>query len=245
MGRLKGKRCFITGAGQGIGEATTRRWAAEGAIVTASDLDAGHLQELEAITGQKTYQLDVADPAAVAAVAAEVGAIDVLFNCAGYVHQGTALSTPLEEWDKTFAINSRGVFLVCEAFLPGMIEAGGGSIINMSSIASSEMGVANRFAYGASKAAVIGLTKCLAADFIKEGIRCNAICPATVDSPSLRGRINDTPDPVAARAAFIARQPMGRIGKPEEIAEVATYLACDLSEYMTGQAIVLDGGMHL
>ncbi|MDP6450045.1 MAG: SDR family oxidoreductase, partial [Lentisphaeria bacterium] len=166
-------------------------------------------------------------------------------NCAGYVHQGTALSTPLEEWDKTFAINSRGVFLVCEAFLPGMIEAGGGSIINMSSIASSEMGVANRFAYGASKAAVIGLTKCLAADFIKEGIRCNAICPATVDSPSLRGRINDTPDPVAARAAFIARQPMGRIGKPEEIAEVATYLACDLSEYMTGQAIVLDGGMHL
>ena len=147
----------------------------------------------------------------------------------------------------SFSVNSRGPrpYQRCYCTICPKAGGAGGSIINMSSIASSEMGVANRFAYGASKAAVIGLTKCLAADFIKEGIRCNAICPATVDSPSLRGRINDTPDPVAARAAFIARQPMGRIGKPEEIAEVATYLACDLSEYMTGQAIVLDGGMHL
>lgn len=245
MARLEGKRCFITGAGQGIGEATARQWASEGAVVIGSDINPDHMEKIKGITGTDAHILDISDEAAVARVATEVGTIDVLFNCAAIVHQGTLLTTSTEDWDLNFDINVRGVFFVCKAFLPAMIANGGGSVINMSSIAGSEMGVANRFVYGCNKAAIVGLTKSIAKDYIGDGIRCNSICPATVDSPSLQGRINETPDPEAARAAFIARQPMGRIGRPEEIAELATYLASDNAAYTTGQSLVIDGGMHL
>lgn len=243
-GRLEGKTCFVTAAAQGIGRATALRFAAEGARVIATDINAEKVGEI-AGDGIETHRLDVLDTAAVAAMATEAGAVDVLFNCAGYVHHGALHDTPLESWDFSFELNCRSLFVVTKAFLPAMLDNGGGSIINMASVVSSEMGVVNRCAYGATKGAVIGFTKSVAADYIGQGIRCNAICPATVQTPSLDERINAFDDPAAARADFIARQKMGRLATAEEIADLAVYLAADESRYVTGQPMVIDGGMHL
>lgn len=243
-GRLEGKRCFVTAAAQGIGRATALRFAAEGATVFATDINEEKVAE---IAGERieTGRLDVLDTGSVAAMATEAGAVDVLFNCAGYVHHGALHDTPLESWDFSFELNCRSLFVVTKAFLPAMLENGGGSIINMASVVSSEMGVVNRCAYGATKGAVIGFTKSVAADYIGQGIRCNAICPATVQTPSLDERINAFDDPDQARKDFIARQKMGRLATAEEIADLAVYLAADESRYITGQPMVIDGGMHL
>jgi 2-keto-3-deoxy-L-fuconate dehydrogenase len=239
--RLKGKTAFMTASGAGIGLATARAFAAEGARVIASDVNAEALEALAA-EGIETHALDVTDAAAVAALAEEVGAVNVLFNCAGYVHHGTILDCDEVAFDFSMNLNVRGQYLVTKAFLPAMLAAGGGAVVNMSSAASSIIAAPNRFVYGASKAAVIGMTKSIAADFIGQGIRCNAICPATVESPSLEARMRAQGDYETARAAFIARQPMGRIGAPEEIAALAVFLASDESSFITGQAIAIDGG---
>lgn len=239
MGRLSGKTCLLTAAGKGIGRATAHAFAAQGARVIATDVDAAALAELE---GVETRQLDVLDPDAIAAIAAAYRDVDVLFNCAGFVANGTILDCADEDWDFSFNLNVKSAYRMIRAFLPGMLEAGGGSIINVSSAASSIIAAPNRFVYGATKAAVIGLTKSVAADFITQGIRCNAICPGTVESPSLEERLKATGDYEAARKAFIARQPIGRIGKAEEIAALAVYLASDESAYTTGAAHVIDGG---
>jgi 2-keto-3-deoxy-L-fuconate dehydrogenase len=243
--RLKGKRAFCTAAGAGIGLATARAFAAEGAEVIATDRDAGALAVLAA-AGIETHVLDVTDGAAVEALAARVGAVDVLFNCAGYVHHGTILDCDERDWDLSFDLNVKGAYRVTRAFLPAMLEAGGGSIVTVASVASSIIAAPNRFVYGTTKAALIGFTKSLSADFVGRGIRANAICPGTVDSPSLRARIaaqaGPSGDVEAVRAAFIARQPMGRIAEPEEIAALAVYLASDESAFMSGQAIAIDGG---
>lgn len=244
-GRLEGKKCFLTAAAQGIGRATALRFAAEGGEVIATDVNEALVGELAGTPGITPRRLDVLDHDAVRAMAAEVGPVDVLFNCAGYVDHGNLLDTKLEKWDFSFELNCRSLFVVTQSFLPGMLENGGGSIVNVASVVSSEMAVANRCAYGASKGAVIGFTKSVAADYIGQGIRCNAICPATVQTPSLDERINAFDDPVAARKDFIARQKMGRLATPEEIADLALYLACDESRYITGQPMVIDGGMHL
>lgn len=243
--RLAGKTALITAAGQGIGYATAGLFAREGARVIATDI---RVDSLSALGGQvEARKLDVLDNAAVQALAKELGAIDVLFNCAGFVHAGSILEASEEDWDFAFDLNAKAMYRTIRAFLPAMLEAGGGSIINMSSAASSVKGVPNRFVYGASKAAVIGLTKAVAADFVTRGVRCNAICPGTVNSPSLEERIaaqaaaqGTSVD--AARAAFVARQPMGRVGRPEEIAALALYLASDEAAFTTGQAHVIDGG---
>ncbi|MFP3569485.1 SDR family oxidoreductase [Paraburkholderia sp. SIMBA_030] len=241
--RLAGKTALITAAGQGIGLATAELYAREGARVIATDI------RIDGLAGKpvEARKLDVRDDAAIKALAAELGAIDVLFNCAGFVHAGTILECSEEDWDFAFDLNVKAMYRTIRAFLPAMLEKGGGSIINMSSAASSVKGVPNRFAYSASKAAVIGLTKSVAADFITRGVRCNAICPGTVASPSLELRIaaqaqaqGVTLD--AVQAAFVARQPMGRVGKPEEIAALALYLASDESSFTTGHAHVIDGG---
>ena len=239
--RLKGKTAVVTAAGAGIGRATALAFAAEGARVLASDLDGEALGDVAA-AGCETAALDVTDAAAVAAYAAQAGAPDVLFNCAGFVHHGTILDCSPEEFDFSVNLNLRGTYQVTRAVLPAMLAAGGGSIVNVASAVSSIIAAPNRFVYGATKAAVLGMTKSIAADFVTRGIRCNAICPGTVESPSLEGRLSALGDYDTARAAFVARQPMGRIAEPEEIAALAVYLASDESAYMTGQAIAIDGG---
>jgi len=245
-GRLQGKTAVITAAAAGIGRATAEAFAREGARVIATDIDASGLAGLPA----DTRRLDVRSTAAVEALAREVGAIDVLFNCAGFVHHGSILECSEDDWDFSFDLNVKSMHRTIRAFLPAMLEKGGGSIINIASGASSVRGLPFRYAYGASKAAVIGLTKAVAADFIRRGVRCNAICPGTVDSPSLEGRIevlarNTGQSEEAVRKAFIDRQPMGRLGRPEEIAALAVYLASDESAFTTGQIHLADGGFAL
>ena len=244
-GRLQGKKALITAAAQGIGRASALAFAREGAQVVATDVNEAKLRELAGTPGIAIRRLDVTDKAAIEACAAEVGAVDVLFNCAGYVSGGTILECDDKSWDFSNDINVRAMFWMTRAFLPAMIANGGGSIVNMSSVASSVKGVINRFVYGTTKAAVIGMTKSVAADFIKQNIRCNAICPGTVQTPSLDDRINSAADPVEARKAFIARQPLGRLGSAEEIAALAVYLASDESAYTTGTINVIDGGLTL
>jgi 2-keto-3-deoxy-L-fuconate dehydrogenase len=241
--RLAGKTALITAAGQGIGLATAELFAAEGARVIATDI------RTESLEGKpcEVRKLDVLDTKAVNALASEIGTIDVLFNCAGFVHAGSILEASEADWDLAFDLNAKAMYRTIRAFLPAMLAKGGGSIINMSSAASSVKGVPNRFVYGASKAAVIGLTKAVAADFVTRGIRCNAICPGTVDSPSLQQRIAEQAKAQGAaieqvQAAFVARQPMGRVGKPEEIAALALYLGSDESSFTTGQIHLIDGG---
>jgi 2-keto-3-deoxy-L-fuconate dehydrogenase len=245
-GRLKGKVALLTAAAAGIGRATAEAFAAEGAKVIATDLN---LDGLKGLAGE-TRQLDVRSSEAVDALAREVGPINVLFNCVGFVHHGTILDCSEGDWDFSFDLNVKSMHRTIRAFLPGMLEKGGGSIVNVASAASSVRGIPNRYLYGASKAAVIGLTKAVAADFIRRGIRCNAICPATVDSPSLDQRIatlaaQSGQSVAAVRKAFIDRQPMGRIGRAEEVAALAVYLASDESAFTTGQAHVVDGGFAL
>lgn len=241
--RLKGKRAFVTAAGAGIGRATAEAFAAEGAEVIATDIDEAALSTLEGMT---TQRLDVLDSAAIAAAAREAGAVDILFNCAGFVHHGTIMDCEERDFDFSMALNVKANYAVTRALLPAMIGAGGGSVIFVASVASSIIAAPNRFVYGATKAAVIGMTKSLAADFVTKGIRANAICPGTVDSPSLNARISaqgtTEAEIAAARAAFLARQPTGRFGQPEEIARLAVYLASDESGFVTGQAIAIDGG---
>ena len=243
--RLKNKRTLITAAGQGIGLSTALAFANEGAEVVATDINPDTLNSLSNENPRiETRLLDVTKPEEIQQAAEETGPIDVLFNCAGFVHHGTILDCEESDWEFSFNLNVRSMYRMIRAFLPAMLEAGGGNIINMSSVASSVMGLPNRFVYGASKAAVIGLTKSVAKDYIKQGIRCNAICPGTVESPSLQERIKaQGGNPEEVRAAFIARQPIGRIGTPEEIAAIALYLASDESAYTTGVAFSIDGGM--
>jgi 2-keto-3-deoxy-L-fuconate dehydrogenase len=244
--RLKGKKALLTAAGQGIGAATAVAFANQGAQVFATDINEALLQKLAAdVPGVHTHRLDVRNSQAVESLATELGAIDILFNCAGFVHQGTILDCSEEDWDFSFDLNVKSMYRTCRAFLPAMLAAKKGSIINMSSGASSIKGAPNRFVYGTTKAAVIGLTKSLAADFIRQGIRVNAICPGTVESPSLEERIAALGDIEKARKEFIARQPMGRLGKPEEIAALAVYLASDESSFTTGQIHIIDGGWTL
>ena len=239
--RLKGKRALVTAAGQGIGRASALAMAREGASVLATDVNAAALESLAA-EGVETRLLNVRDPASIADAVAEAGPVDVLFNCAGFVANGTILDCDEDQWAFSLDLNMTAMFRMCRAFLPGMLERGGGSIINMASVASSVIAAPNRFAYGATKAGVIGLTKSIAADFILRGIRCNAICPGTVESPSLEDRLRATGDYEAARRAFVARQPIGRIGRADEIAALVVYLASDESSYTTGVAHVIDGG---
>ena len=246
MPRLQGKKAVLTAAGQGIGAATARAFSREGARVYATDVNDQLLHRLaEELPGILTKKLDVRDSAAVNALAAELGPIDILFNCAGFVHQGTILECSEADWDFSFDLNVKSMYRTCRAFLPAMLDAKKGSIINMSSGASSIKGAPNRFVYGTTKAAVIGLTKALAADYIRQGIRINAICPGTVESPSLEQRMAALGDVEKARKEFIARQPLGRLGKPEEIAALAVYLASDESAFTTGQIHIIDGGWTL
>jgi 2-dehydro-3-deoxy-L-fuconate 4-dehydrogenase len=241
--RLSGKKAVITAAAQGIGRATAIAFANEGATVWATDVNEVGLLDLSREHSEfVTRRLDVRDSQAVATLAAETGPIDVLFNCAGYVHDGTIFECTEDDWDASFDLNVKSMFRMCRSFLPGMLERGGGSIINMSSAASSVKGAPRRFVYGATKAAVIGLTKAIAADFIEHGIRCNAICPGTVETPSLEDRMKASGDAKVARAAFVARQPMGRLGRPVEIAALAVYLASNESGFTTGQIHIIDGG---
>lgn len=245
MGRLSGKTALVTAAGQGIGRASALMMAREGARVVATDVNATTLAVLAADGaeyGIETLHLDVLDPTSIAAAVAHVSAPNVLFNCAGFVASGTILDCDEDQWAFSVNLNMTAMYRMCRAFLPGMIGNGGGSIINMASVASSVIAAPGRFVYGASKAGVIGLTKSIAADFVTKGIRCNAICPGTVESPSLDDRLRATGDYEAAKTAFAARQPIGRIGKPEEIAALVTYLASDESAYTTGVAHVIDGG---
>ncbi len=239
-GRLAGKRALVTAAGQGIGRATALAMAGEGAQVLATDINEDALATLNA-PGITTLRMDVLDTGSVNEGVAAANP-DILFNCAGFVHAGTILDATDEEWDFAFNLNVRSMFRTIRAALPAMLERGNGSIVNIASVASSVTGVPNRFLYGTSKAAVIGLTKAVAREYVTTGVRCNAICPGTVDSPSLHDRLRETGDYEAALAAFIARQPMGRIGKAEEIAALAVYLASDESGFTTGQAINADGG---
>ena len=239
MGRLQAKRAIVTGAGQGIGRAAAELFAAEGADVIAIDRNA---EALATLNGCTTEVLDLLDPAAIAGFGERTGAVDVLFNCAGYVDAGDLLATKDAGYRLSFDLNVHAITHMLQAFLPAMIAHGGGAIVNMASVAGAVIGVGNRYAYCASKGAVAGITLSVALDYVGHGIRCNAICPGTVQSPSLDERLAATGDAEAARAAFVARQPMGRLGRTEEIAQLALYLASDESAYTTGQMHVIDGG---
>jgi len=250
MDRLKGKRAFLTACGAGIGRATAIAFASEGAEVIATDLKPELIADLKSHGIAATDSLDVRSTEAVNAIAKKYGTVDILYNCAGFVHHGTVLSTSDEEWDFSFDINVKAMHRTIRAFLPGMLAKGKGAIVNISSGASSVRGIPNRYVYGASKAAVIGLTKSVAADYIRQGIRCNAICPGTIQSPSLDQRIAEQAKAQGKtleeiRQAFVDRQPMGRLGTAEEIALLALYLASDEASYTTGQAYLADGGFAL
>jgi len=244
-GRLAGKTAIVTAAAQGIGRAVAMAFAREGASVWATDINEAKLAELAGIPGIRTRRLDVLNDAEIAAFAQEVGTPQILFNCAGFVHHGTILECSDKDWDFSFNLNVRSAYVMIRNFLPGMLAAGGGSIINVASVSGSIKGIANRFVYGTTKAAVIGMTKALAMDHVRQGIRVNAICPGTVDTPSLGDRINAFADPEQARKDFIARQPMGRLATAEEIAGIAVYLGSDESVFMTGQAVIVDGGITI
>ena len=248
MTSLTGKTAFVTAAAQGIGRATALAFAAAGATVIATDVNAAKLADLKA-TGLRTAALNVLDPAAIAVAVADAGPVDILFNCAGFVHQGTLLDATEEEWEFAFELNCRSMFRTMRAFLPGMLARKYGVIVNMASVASSLKGVPSRFIYSASKAAVVGMTRSVATDYVAQGIRCNCLCPGTVHTPSLDERIAANSVAAgsveAAHAAFVARQPMGRLGNPEEIAALAVYLASDAAQFITGQAMVIDGGLTL
>jgi len=245
--RLQGKTALLTAAGQGIGRATAEAFVREGATVIATDINQAQLDALKEATGCTVRLLDVTDGAAITALVKEIGAVDILFNCAGFVDGGTILDCDDAAWDRSFDINARSMYRLMRAVLPGMLSKGAGSIVNMSSVASSVKGAPNRFIYGTSKAAVVGMTKSVAADFVTRGIRCNAICPGTIESPSLKERIAAQAAATGVsidevQAAFVARQPMGRVGKADEIAALAVYLASDESAFTTGMVHVIDGG---
>lgn len=244
-GRLSGKVAFVTAAAQGIGRATALAFAREGAKVWATDVNEAKLAELKSKPGIEVRKLDVLNDAEIEKLAREIGAPNVIFNCAGFVHHGTILQCSDKDWEFSFNLNVRSHYVVIRAFLPKMLENGGGSIINVASVAGSIKGIPNRLVYGASKAAVVGLTKSVAIDYVKQGVRCNALCPGTVDTPSLGERINAFDDPAQARKDFIARQPMGRLAKAEELAELSVFLASDESVFMTGQAVIMDGGITI
>jgi len=243
--RLQGKTALVTAAGQGMGRAAVLAFAREGAKVIATDADEKLLEGFEGNAAIRTERLDVLDDRAVAAFVEKTGAVDILFNCAGWVHQGNALECTLRDWDRSFALNVRSQFVMVKAMLPMMIAKGGGVILNMASVLGAEKAAPNRLAYAASKAAVAGFTRALAIDHVKQGIRVNCVCPGTVDTPSLGERINAFADPVQARKDFVARQAMGRLATAEEIAETFVYLVSDESSFMTGQAVYVDGGMSL
>ena len=243
--RLQGKTALVTAAGQGIGHASVLAMAAQGAQVLATDVNPKLLEAFAGVANVRTAVLDVLDKAAIHAVVQSLARIDVLFNCAGFVHNGSILQATDDEWNFAFNLNVRAQFWMIQAVLPGMLAHGGGSIINMASVCGSLKGLPNRFIYGASKAAVVGLTKAVAADFVGKGIRCNAIAPGTVDTPSLADRINSYADPVQARKDFIARQPMGRLAQAEEIVPIIIYLASDESIFASGQVFAVDGGMTI
>ena len=238
--RLQGKTALITAAGQGMGRAAAEAFLREGARVFATDIDENKLGGLD---GAICFPFDVTNSEQIETAHARTGSVDVLFNCAGYVANGSVLKCSAEDWDFSFDLNVRSMFRVIQAYLPGMIDAGGGRIINMASVASSVKGIKSRAAYSASKAAVIGLTKSVAADYVADGIRCNALCPGTVDTPSLQDRIDAYDDPVEARKMFIARQPMGRLATAEEVVEMVVYLASDAADFVTGQTMIVDGGI--
>jgi 2-keto-3-deoxy-L-fuconate dehydrogenase len=242
-GRLSGKKIIITAAAQGIGRACVEAYQAEGATVIATDINQEKLDELSHLSNVETRFLDVLNLEDISKESEEIGHVDVLFNCAGFVHHGSILDCDETAWDFSFELNVKAQYRMIRAFLPGMLSNGGGSIINMASVCSSVKGIVQRAVYGASKAAVIGLTKSVSADYLRDGIRCNCICPGTVQSPSLDDRINAFEDPIQARKDFIARQPLGRLGNAEEIAAIAVYLASDESAYTTGQPFIIDGGI--
>ncbi len=242
-GRLDGKKIIVTAAAQGIGRACVEAFQTEGATVIATDINETELAGLKHLPNIETRMLNVLNRDEISKIAEELGTVNVLFNCAGFVHHGNILNCDETEWDFSFELNVKAQYRMIRAFLPGMLSNGGGSIINMASVCSSVKGIVQRAVYGASKAAVIGLTKSVSADYLRDGIRCNCICPGTVQSPSLDERINAFDDPVQARKDFIARQPLGRLGSATEIAAIAVYLASDESAYTTGQPFIIDGGI--
>ncbi len=243
--RLKGKRALVTAAGQGMGRAAVQAFVREGATVVATDVNEKLLEAYKGKAGITAKRLDVLDDKAVAAFVKSTGAVDILFNCAGWVHQGSIADCSIDDWDRSFALNVRSQFVMCKAMIPKMAARGGGVVLNMSSVLGAGKAAPNRLAYASSKAAVQGFTRALAIDHVKQNIRVNCVCPGTVDTPSLAQRIQELPDPVQARKDFVNRQPMGRLGTAEEIAEAFVFLVSDESQFMTGQAVYVDGGMSL